>query len=343
MVDNEFYLLSKYRTKLMGLAMLLIMIFHTSIELSEIPFIESIKNIGDIGVDIFFLLSGMGLYFSYFKNNNKNHFYKNRIRRIIPTFLPVAIVWYTSFTIVFKGSFLDILLGVTTLGFWLDKNFNWWFISVILVLYLITPYYIDWIKNKPRQCTLIIVILSIIVGLIIRFSYLDKRLDYLLIFINRIPIFIIGIYLGYVLLDTSNTKNIKLTSIYIFSIIGFIISILIVNPDIIYIPFALKYYAYIPLSVGVCIFFANLFNITKNIIINYIFTFLGTYSLEIYLFHEKILWLLSYTKKFIIFDKYNIIINIVAVLLTVLISYTWKNIINKYVILKNNRVMKRAY
>ena len=98
MGNSEISLLSKYRTQLMGLAMLLILIFHTGIDVKSVNVIRSIKDIGDVGVDIFLLLSGIGLYFSYSKNNDKKYFYKKRVLRILPTFIPVAIVWYCAFT-----------------------------------------------------------------------------------------------------------------------------------------------------------------------------------------------------------------------------------------------------
>lgn len=55
MEDSNINLLSKYRTQLMGLAMLLILIFHTGIDVKSINIIRSIKDIGDVGVDIFLL------------------------------------------------------------------------------------------------------------------------------------------------------------------------------------------------------------------------------------------------------------------------------------------------
>lgn len=81
MRNSEISLLSKYRTQLMGLAMLLILIFHTGIDVKSVNVIRSIKDIGDVGVDIFLLLSGIGLYFSYSKNNDKKYcvLVKNRL------------------------------------------------------------------------------------------------------------------------------------------------------------------------------------------------------------------------------------------------------------------------
>lgn len=244
---NRIKLLSKYRTQLMGLAMLLILIFHMGIDVSKINIIRSLKDIGDVGVDIFLLLSGIGLYFSYTKNSDKIHFYKKRILRILPTFIPVAIVWYSAFALVFGGKIEDILLGVSTLSFWIKGSMTWWFISAILILYICTPFYIDFFEKSPRKITICTVLVLIILGLLIRFTSLDNTLDYLLVFICRIPIFIIGIYVGYLIVDKEEFF-ISSTIIYISSIISLILSLLIVNPQIIYIPFALKYYTYIPLS-----------------------------------------------------------------------------------------------
>ena len=175
----------------MGLAMLLILIFHTSIDVSNINIIRSLKDIGDVGVDIFLLLSGMGLYFSYTKNSDKIHFYKKRVLRILPTFIPVAVVWYCAFTLVFGGKIGDILLGVTTLSFWIKGSMTWWFISAILILYIFTPFYVDFFERNPRKITICAVLVLIAVGLTIRFTLLDNILDYLLVFICRIPIFYI--------------------------------------------------------------------------------------------------------------------------------------------------------
>lgn len=328
MDDNKISLLSKYRTQLMGLAMLLILIFHTGIDVKNINIIRSLKDIGDVGVDIFLLLSGIGLYFSYSKNNDKKYFYKKRVLRILPTFIPVAIVWYCAFTLVFKGKIIDIFLGVTTLGFWIKGNITWWFISAILVLYLITPFYLDFMNKNPKKVTVISSLFFIVLGLLIRFTMLDNILDYLLIFICRIPIFIIGLYIGNIIV---NKEKISLNSkiIYFFAIISLIVSLLIVNPDVIYIPFALKYYVYIPLSLSICLLATKILDKFSNGKFK-LLTFLGIYSLEIYLFHEKILWILSFSEKIIVIDKYHIVLNIIAYLLAMIVAYLWSNIVAKF-------------
>lgn len=325
MENNEFNLLSKYRTQLMGLAMLLILIFHTGIDVNSVNIIRSIKDIGDVGVDIFLLLSGMGLYFSYSKNNNKKYFYKKRALRILPTYIPVAIVWYCAYAIVSKGNITDIFLGITTLGFWIKDNMTWWFISAILVLYIFTPFYLDFMNKNPKRNTIISSLFFIALGLLIRFTSLYNILGYLLIFIGRIPIFIIGFYIGNIII---NKEEISLNSkmIYFFAIVSLIISLLIVNPNFIYITFTLKYYVYIPLSLGICLFTSKILDKFSDNKFK-LLTFLGMYSLEMYLFHEKILWILSFSERIIIIDKYHIVINIIAYLLAMVVSYLWSNIV----------------
>lgn len=57
---------SKYRTPLMGFAMLWIMLFHIGI---NIPIIGTLTQKGYWGVDIFIFLSAYGLYYGYKKDN----------------------------------------------------------------------------------------------------------------------------------------------------------------------------------------------------------------------------------------------------------------------------------
>lgn len=164
MGNSEISLLSKYRTQLMGLAMLLI--FHTGINVKSVNVIRSIKDIGDMGVDIFLLLSGIGLYFCYYQFNNQ-------------------------FT---------------------------------------------------------------------------------------------------------NCKS--------------------------------KYYVYIPLSLSICLLATKLLDKFSDGKFK-ILTFLGIYSLEIYLFHEKILWILSFSERIKVIDKYHIVLNIIAYLVAMVVAYLWSNIVSK--------------
>jgi len=58
-------LLSKYRTELMGVGAICILLCHSVGRGVLMPdFLSQILSYGNIGVDIFLLLSGMGMYYS---------------------------------------------------------------------------------------------------------------------------------------------------------------------------------------------------------------------------------------------------------------------------------------
>ena len=63
--------LSRYRSELMGLAMLWVMLFHAYEFHFYVPLLDALKGIGFAGVDVFILLSAMGLYVSLYKASKR--------------------------------------------------------------------------------------------------------------------------------------------------------------------------------------------------------------------------------------------------------------------------------
>lgn len=57
--------ISQYRTELMGVATLLVMFGHSAANGVVMPgWMESLCGLASVGVDIFLLVSGLGLYYS---------------------------------------------------------------------------------------------------------------------------------------------------------------------------------------------------------------------------------------------------------------------------------------
>ena len=80
----SFSIFSKHRAALSGLAILLIMVFHyfeNVVQMGEEhiiygPALLWCRLIGSIGVELFLLISGIGLYFSFHKNRKLLSFYE---------------------------------------------------------------------------------------------------------------------------------------------------------------------------------------------------------------------------------------------------------------------------
>lgn len=116
----------QYRAKLMGIAILAIILCHLSQLYPVMPWIR----FGSIGVEIFFFLSGMGLVFSLRRNGNVLQFYGRRALRILPSYYLVL--------------FLEALLIGGAVLCWpslcLYGQFRW-FIGTICFFYLLFPAY----------------------------------------------------------------------------------------------------------------------------------------------------------------------------------------------------------
>ena len=123
-------LLSKHRQGIMGLAILMIVFHHLPIHVSNFLFNYIQRNCG-FGVDLFFLVSGIGLFYSYSKDSNLFHFYLKRFIRVVPLF--VIIVTMVG-SINFGG--LANFVCASTLEYWINV---YWFIPAILLCYLIYP------------------------------------------------------------------------------------------------------------------------------------------------------------------------------------------------------------
>ena len=202
--------LSKYRSELMGLAILWVVWFHSDVRFHffHIGFINKLlsffKDIGYGGVDVFLLLSGMGIYNSLEKNDI-SQFMKNRIKRIVP-------VWWVSLIIsVFLCRFffhvyiskVEILGFATFTGFWIDmSNQGNWYVYAIVLFYLISPVFYSSIKSSQNKAmtTFFLIIIALLVS--VSFFGLFK-----LIVFTRIPIFLIGMFVSSSLKNASITKR----------------------------------------------------------------------------------------------------------------------------------------
>lgn len=182
--------ISKHRQFLYGFAALWIMFFHfyTRIPLMGIltP-ISHIQGAGACGVEIFLILSGMGLYHSMKKTSSVGQFYKKRFARV---FLPAMIVMAVFNTLV-DESFVAYFASVTFFGYWLGANVIW-YIPFILAMYLVYPLLFR-IQTKRPAVMYLLLILSFVLSFVAETMVLDVNL---LRGISRIPVFILGCILA---------------------------------------------------------------------------------------------------------------------------------------------------
>lgn len=295
----------KYKTELMGVAICLIIWFHSIYIVNNIA-LSFIKNICDIGVDIFMFLSGFSLAFSFSKDSNIRHFYKKRFLRILPTYFLIFFFVYLYHDIVKQnGNISDVLYNLFFLNFFLDGNIFIWFIPVILVYYLITPLYINLIRYSYK----ISYLPYIIAILLILFIVFDIKFSHGFLWL-RLPIFLLGINLYF----DNDRKNHGLL-LFMISLVCLVGCYYCLNIDSSL--YGLKYILYIPIVATILYSYRSI-NYIKTIL-----AFMGGITLEIYLLHERIQWLL---------DNYinnQLILCVTSIVITIVLSYCVKLFITK--------------
>lgn len=112
---------------------------------------------GNTGVEIFSLLSGLGLYHSFSKDERVLPFYRRRIVRVfLPTVIVVAIYYGLQ-----GGSTLGYVARMLVMPYWLGTGLWYvWYPPYILLMYLIYPALYRLQKKSPKLL-LIPLVLSI--------------------------------------------------------------------------------------------------------------------------------------------------------------------------------------
>lgn len=205
---NLFYF-SRFRSELMGVATILIILCHTTKYNLVMPsWLYTILGNCGAGVDIFLFLSGMGIFNSY-ANREKNKtsvykwFWRRYIRIIIPCaffIVPLSIIEYnlsSSENIDING----ILLNLSGFGFLFEKG-ALWFVTCILFLYMITPLIHILLTSKYKY---LYASFLCIVALFCGYVHLtDSSILYKLQFmLCRFPSY----FIGYVLAKDINNKH----------------------------------------------------------------------------------------------------------------------------------------
>lgn len=147
------FLLSKYRTELMGVATIMIILCHASATWTTMPYLlKRLLGIGNLGVDLFLLVSGVGIAFSLSRISSLReikYWYKKRFLRIIVPYTMIMIPTLLYLKIRSNHSWMDLLLHYSTIDFWTNHR-GAWYIAMILPLYVVSPFIFRFINTIVR-------------------------------------------------------------------------------------------------------------------------------------------------------------------------------------------------
>ena len=297
-----FNLISKYRAVIMGLAIIMIMFCHFDVALEhndlQLTTFAKIMQTGTVGVDIFLLLSGFGLYYSYTKKPLPYfQFEKKRILRVLPWYLVTAGITYFIYDIFIQHSGLLMFIQDYSFVSWLRfGRTRYWYIFAIIVFYLIFPLIYKVIKSE--KCNLIRIILFSIVWIFGAETFCIK-VDMFFSFrmmLSRLPIFILGAYFAKLSISGKSIKSILCIPIILMGPVALVALPLI--------PSEIQVYFYYPVRALLAISI-----VTSTILImefsgkrlpkaqkaiNAVLGWFGGLTLEMYLLHQSYLILFEY-------------------------------------------------
>jgi len=195
-------LVGKYRQMLMGLMILWIIFLHMRIAFPPTFLGQGLRffqGCGILAVDIFFLLSGFGLCFSK-SGSHFSQFIKKRIFRILPAYWMVLGTETILLVILGDGKTIGCVLRLFLgIEFPYSGNLDYWFISAIIMCYVLFPFFRQILgNNQTLRNAAIMIGICLTVAILISYTGVCR---YLLVFVLRIPSFILGIVLGRIVLE----------------------------------------------------------------------------------------------------------------------------------------------
>lgn len=287
----NFEVISTYRNEIYGLSIFWVMLFHIC-ESHYFPVLADnavynklmvILGMGNMGVDIFLFLSGICLYFSFTKKPDIYAFIKKRITRIMYPICLTSMLLWIRYLVMHRISIWGFVNRLFLIQYWIDGDRQIWYISLIMLLYLVYPYIYLYMfrKNEDkssviRAMIMIGVIVIITIGLNAEYPKVYHAIDLAL---PRVPIFLTGCIVGKFVYEKRKISS----AIPLGVIVAFVVGYKLTNKWNIYENCAERYVYWIG-GVAVTLLFAILFSITPKWF-NNIWSKWGVLSLEIYLSH----------------------------------------------------------
>ena len=291
-----------------AIAVLYVVIYHIQVILGKSTSINSIKTIigygGEIGVTLFFIISGYGIYKSIDLKNKKKEFnylkfMKKRFLKLSPAYYLCLLICLTitgAASYLGKDGIADILthltytqnLFVSTHG---SINGVLWTMGTFMQFYLVAPLLYRVIK-KNRYVGLTISIIITIISKIIIYNIISKNgfePTYYFVYgrqvLTALDNFVLGMFLA--TLDEKKASKILTSFGLIIALISIFVLLNITNKYGVYNNSIFGYIWHsllaILLFMGILCF--NNVRINENNLINKIILLIGRNEYEIYLYH----------------------------------------------------------
>lgn len=287
-------LLADNRTALMGISIVCIMLYHQNWFSTGLWTYAQL--FGYIGVEVFLIISGFGLAHSL-EHNSLRTYYKNRFLRLFPACLVFGIIKVAM-------QFLPFVPESNMFFLWDLLSISHWYIYAIIIYYIVAP----WVNKVVKRWGWMPLIVAAVFSYAIVWLFADTGggMNYFAKYgrwaIKRFPVFIMGMTIAH--------RPLKLNVAVVIGFIAIVLNLIcfryvvIANASLDIQSLPVRWFTYLPNRTDIpdhglyllnmlsalflCWLFALITRLFKYIHLLPVFTWLGSYSLELYLCHQFI-------------------------------------------------------
>lgn len=279
-LNVDLRLVSKYRTELMGIAIIGVLIMHL-FSIGQLPRTFPVKLISVIPslafTETFLLLSGLGIYHSLTRNNNISKFFKKRVNRLVIPYSLIAAVPVMLYVVINGEPIGYFFYRLSTLDFWFgDSTLGMWYIAATMVLYAMAPwlYKLGVFDSKRR---LAVTLGGGIILLLMMYCISSEYWKSTGIWLAQTPAFLMG---GYMMSRIDKGKKVGWKALLTVLSLTAILVICAIK-----IPFFLPFSRIMVRLCGLIVLcvFLNMFATSQKLLA--VLRWFGEYSLELYIMH----------------------------------------------------------
>lgn len=306
----------------MGVAAIWVMLFHSTICTNIRP-IDTFIKIGYLGVDIFVFMSGFSMWNSFSKSCkcNAKLFISKRLKKILPTYIPFAIIYLVSYFLKNYSSMEELGVAVKTFDFWVTMALFRWFVPFIIICYFLTPPIYHIFNRFGYSFLVLVTLVGICILIAIPFAFIGSSVA--LMVLLRIPEFVMGWYYG------ARPQKEKTNLVFILLILAAIFAtyyyLLGTYTDAVLFDTGFNLWP-ITLFSGVLVLGVSRAKVFNNAFCN----FCGKYSLELYLWHQFFMFMIidSFSKNHFTLDRFGLIVNTISIVVACLVSFLYSKFID---------------
>lgn len=225
------------------------------------------------------LVSGIGLYYAYEKKPKFSDYYTKRLINVYFISIVIYFVFGGTISLVTKNSTIgEFCLNAFSLKWILGIDNTNWYVSFIMIMYIVFPLFYKFIKlieNSKFSEIIVAVIVAVYMGILILLKDTSFYNTYE-IGLTRVPIFFVGCYAGYLV---KNKRNFGMM-FYLLAVLGVVLKVLTLKYDA-KIFDRLSSFSFVFSVILVCVILLSIF----PKFIKRFFVFCGKMSLELYLIH----------------------------------------------------------